>query len=106
MRSDAVRLPLKRQGSGIAEFAIVGVAMDEEVWARWDGQALEMHPILYSLFCLSWAVEKLFVDFGWEERCKTSEDTSYNVAVEIIRSLDHLSCLDYRSEQCVYHRIW
>ena len=99
-------MDLPRECGGISEFTIDGMALGETVQARWDGETLVMPSSLYGLFRLSLAVEELFVESGLEEPWLPCDDTPYGVAIEIIRSLDHLINLNYCSAAGARNHSW
>ena len=99
MRRDNIRLDLKREESGIKEFAIDGLAMGNMVSARWDGEFLVMSRCLYELLCLARAVEDVFIELGIEERWRACRDAPSQVAIEILGGLDHVTRIDYEPDE-------
>ncbi len=99
MRRDTICLGLKRETSGIKEFAIDGLAMGNTVSARWDGEFLVMSRCLYELLCLARAVEDVFIELGIEERWRACRDAPSQVAIEILGGLDHVTRIDYEPDE-------
>ncbi|HMD47421.1 MAG TPA: hypothetical protein VKG43_14745 [Acidimicrobiales bacterium] len=92
--TDEIRLEMQRHGGGITDFTIEGLVMGRDVRARWDGEWLVISDTLHRVLEVARTVEAVFVELGVHEPL-SRDDEPARLAVEIMRSLDRLTLLEY-----------